>query len=422
MIVVLHPTGNRNVRAVLTGLHDAGLLAEFSTTLAFRSSSVWLDFLPTGLRKELLRRSYDIPHSLVHTRPWREAVRLFIEQRLLRGLTTRETGWTSINAVYRDLDKHVARRLPGLKGLRGVYAYEYGAYNSFAQAEQSGLKRFYDLPIAYHQVTQRLIEEEATRFPQWAVTLTGRLDDAEMIALKDDELRRADVVFCPSRFVADSLPAWVRTSKDVFVAPFGSPVNTENVKRIHAGRDRKLRVLFAGSMSQRKGLGDLFAAMHRLRQTEIELVVMGSPLAPMEFYRREYPDFVHEPTRPHAEVLRLMRSCDVLVLPSLVEGRALVMQEAMSQGLPILITANTGGEDLVESGRTGFLVPIRSPEAIAERLAWFAGHREETRAMGEAARAKAATYTWADYGATIVAAIERHLAQPHQSHHGCQIS
>ena len=272
-----------------------------------------------------------------------------------------------------------------------------------------GLKCFYDLPIAYCRTSRRLLEEEVARRPEWGATLTA-INTAEEMDREDDELSRADVILCPSRFVLDSLPDWVRSSKSLVVAQFGSPGSGVASEGSKIERGGKLRVLFAGSMSQRKGLGDLFAAMRRLERTDIELVVMGSPLASMEFYRRECPGFIHEPTRPHSEVLRLMRSCDVLALPSIVEGRALVMQEAMSQGLPILVTANTGGEDLVEPGVTGFLVPFRSPEMIADRLAWFADHRAETRAMGEAARAKAASYTWAEYGATIVAAIEKHLA------------
>jgi glycosyltransferase involved in cell wall biosynthesis len=231
---------------------------------------------------------------------------------------------------------------------------------------------------------------------------------AEEFQRKTEEMQLADVVFCPSQFVADSIPASVRGSKRIVVAHFGSPVGAIETASAPAAPARdpgRLRVLFAGSMGQRKGLGDLFAALQRLKRNDIELVVIGSLLAPMEFYREQYPKFIYENTRPHAEVLRLMQSCDVFVLPSIFEGRALVMQEAMSQGLPLLITANTGGEDLVEPERTGFLVPIRSPDAIAGRLAWFADHRDETRAMGGFARAKAAEYTWANYGAKIVGAI-----------------
>jgi glycosyltransferase involved in cell wall biosynthesis len=158
-------------------------------------------------------------------------------------------------------------------------------------------------------------------------------------------------------------------------------------------------------MGQRKGLGDLFAAIRLLGRRDVELVVMGAPAAPMEFYRRELADFTYEPGRPHDQVLVLMRTCDVLVLPSIVEGRALVMQEAMSQGLPLIITPNTGGADLIEEGRTGFLVPIRSPERIADKIAWLADHRAETAEMGRNAQRKAEAYTWAAYGETVCAAL-----------------
>ena len=158
---------------------------------------------------------------------------------------------------------------------------------------------------------------------------------------------------------------------------------------------------------RRKGLADLFQAMHLLEGENIELVVMGSLLNEPGFYRSQYADFTHEKGRPHAEVLALMRSCDVFCLPSLYEGRALVMQEAMSQGLPIVITPNTGGDDLVIEGKTGFLVPIRSPEKIAEKLAWFNQNRHELPAMSEAAVRHAASYTWQKYSEVVIDAIRK---------------
>lgn len=158
-------------------------------------------------------------------------------------------------------------------------------------------------------------------------------------------------------------------------------------------------------MTQRKGLADVFAAVRQFGCQDVELVVMGAPVAPMEFYRSECPHFIHKPSRPHTEVLALMETCDVLVLPSIVEGRALVQQEALSRGLPLLVTANAGGEDLIEPGVTGWLVPMRDPAALAERIAWFAEHRAELPSMREAARRKAAERTWAAYTGKIIAAL-----------------
>ena len=51
-----------------------------------------------------------------------------------------------------------------------------------------------------------------------------------------------------------------------------------------------------------------------------------------------------------------------------------MQQEAMLCGLPIIVTANAGGEDLIDEGKTGYLVPIDSPEILAEKISWFADH------------------------------------------------
>jgi glycosyltransferase involved in cell wall biosynthesis len=81
------------------------------------------------------------------------------------------------------------------------------------------------------------------------------------------------------------------------------------------------------------------------------------------------------------------------------------MQEAMSQGLPLIITPNTGGEDLIDEGVTGFLVPIRRADQIAEKISWFADNRSALPKMSRAAQTKAAQLTWAMYGKTVAAAI-----------------
>ena len=132
-------------------------------------------------------------------------------------------------------------------------------------------------------------------------------------------------------------------------------------------------------------------------------------MVPIEFYQKELPEFTYLPNRPHEQVLSLMRSCDVFCLPSIVEGRALVMQEAMSQGLPLIITPNTGGEDLIIEGHTGFLVPIRSAEAIAEKLNWFLENRSKIPAMGRMAQKHATKYSWEGYGSKIVSALSDFL-------------
>ena len=409
-LLLTHPAGNQNVRAVLAATEEAGLLARFATTVAAFEGDAPSRMLPGALRREWLRRRFDVAPAKVITHPAREMARMLAAKAGWQGAVRHEAGFASPDAVFQDFDRFVAGRLPGLareQALGAVYAYEDSALHTFRAAKALGLKCIYDLPIAYWESGRRLMQEEAERLPEWAATLGGGVTDSqEKLARKTEELELADLVVAPSSFVLDSLPASAAGVRRV-LAPFGSPAGSVKDQGDFEVPEatRPLRVLFVGSMGQRKGLADLFAAMRLLAGQPIELVVLGSMQESPEFYRRQFESFRHEKGRPHAQVLELMRSCDVFCLPSIVEGRALVTQEAMSQGLPIIITANTGGADLVIEGETGFLVPIRAPEKIAEKIAWFSQNRHEIPAMKAAAMRHAARYTWKHYGELVVDAI-----------------
>jgi glycosyltransferase involved in cell wall biosynthesis len=403
-----HPTGNANVRAALVGLFKAGILGEFHTTIASYPGNLWDLLGKSHWGRELKRRRYaECLRPLTIQHPLRELGRMMAGRLKLHRLGRHETGVFCIDAVYQAQDRMAAkclRKRP--KSYSGVYTYEDGALETLTAARESGIRGIYELPIAYWQTVRQLLDEETERLPAWKITLGGGISDSESkLIRKTKELELAEMVICPSQFVATSLPETARLRKKIVVAPFGSPPAVPGKSRVCAAAGEKLRVLFAGSMSQRKGLGDLLAALRLLRRRDVELVILGSLQAPMEFYRKEFAGFRYETNRPHAAVLELMESCDVFCLPSIVEGRALVMQEAMSRGLPLIITPNTGGEDLIEEGVTGFLVPIRRADEIAGRIAWFADNRSALVDMSHAAQAKAARLTWETYGEIIANAI-----------------
>jgi glycosyltransferase involved in cell wall biosynthesis len=73
------------------------------------------------------------------------------------------------------------------------------------------------------------------------------------------------------------------------------------------------------------------------------------------------------------------------VLASVEEGCSYAPLEAMASGLPVVVTTNTGSNEMVVDGETGFVVPIRSPERIAEALERLSQDPERRRAMGAAA-------------------------------------
>lgn len=400
VFLLSHPTGNSNVRQVLRALSEFSGQTHFFTTLGFsRQATPLLNRLPSGLKKQLSRRSYDINREQLHYQPFREAFRVFFHGRVPRTWTQNEGSPFSIDTICQKLDATVAAQLQRLQP-RAAYFYEDAAAESLQTCRRLGIPSFYELPIAYGSYARKILETEMERYPEWAPTLTGLQDSGRKMERKRLELELADHVIVPSNFVAQSLPEEIaREKKSVFINPYGAdiPPLRETISP-EPDASTPLRVLFVGGFSQRKGLADLFSACRCLDKEKIELHLLGHPIVPLSFYRQQCPiEFIHHPPCSRSEVLEIMAQSDVLVLPSLVEGRALVQLEALSQGLPLIITPNTGGDDLVMERETGFIVPIRSPESIAEKLSLLADDRELLAFMKKRARQRAMEATWEQY-------------------------
>lgn len=86
------------------------------------------------------------------------------------------------------------------------------------------------------------------------------------------------------------------------------------------------------------------------------------------------------------DIPALMRGFDLFVLPSLAEGISNTILEAMASGLPVVATDVGGNPELVESGRTGRLVPPADPESMADAIRAYLGDREACARHGRRAR------------------------------------
>jgi starch synthase len=107
---------------------------------------------------------------------------------------------------------------------------------------------------------------------------------------------------------------------------------------------------------------------------------------------------------PRAELYAYYNQGLVFVLPSIEEGLALVQAQAMACGLPIIATTNTGAEDLFADGIEGFIVPVRAPEAIREKVLHLYKNPELRRGMGDASLRRVQSIGgWDSYGDSISA-------------------
>jgi glycosyltransferase involved in cell wall biosynthesis len=162
------------------------------------------------------------------------------------------------------------------------------------------------------------------------------------------------------------------------------------------------RIVFLGRLAPKKRVSDLIRAVDRLADDypDAELVVVGE--GPLEEELRDLAtdlgvtDRVTFTGRVEEEAIpRYYASAELFVLPSVWEGHPLTLLEAWAASRPVIASDVEGIAEFVDHGETGYLVPAKDPEALADAIRYAFDHPEEARGWGEAARARAeAEFSW----------------------------
>jgi len=249
-----------------------------------------------------------------------------------------------------------------------------------------------------------MLEEEAERLPEYRPILGGSNDSESKRNRKELELELANLIIVPSKFAARTV-AEARPGAPVEVVNYGCPEPW--IDRAQIVVKGQVRALFVGSLQQRKGLSYLIEATKAAGEA-VRMTVVGSRLSPCEPVDRWLNSVDWIERLPHHEVLLLMAQHDVLVLPSLSEGFGLVVTEAMSRGLTVIVSENTGAADSVVDGVSGFVVPIRNSEAIAEKLIKLADDHDLLSEMKQASLAQAERLSWQGYRERLITLLSQH--------------
>jgi len=207
------------------------------------------------------------------------------------------------------------------------------------------------------------------------------------VARRTMEVEMADGILCPSDFVAESFLKRGFSREQIMVVPYGftSYGSAEAV----VAAPGAFRILYVGQISVRKGLRYLIEAFKKLDHPGKELVIVGARTEITGLDDLFIPENVRfEGVLRGLELAKAYQSADVFVQPSIEEGLSLVMAEALSYGLPVIATHNSGASNLFVDGREGYIVEVRDPESIRARLQTLADDPGLLRRMG--ARAKVA--------------------------------
>lgn len=195
----------------------------------------------------------------------------------------------------------------------------------------------------------------------------------------------ADIIVCPSTSSAKYLVEKFNV-KEPKIIPHGTDLpNKWSTER------EPFTVFHLSQFGSDKGQKYLVEAW-RMRGFKGELILAGSPH--MQMLSNGIPNIQCLGYISEEQKKELYAKSSVYVQPSVTEGFSLSVLEAMSYGTPIIVTEGVGAKDCVEDGKNGFIVPIRDPSSLVEKMLYFVDNPSEVKRMGENARKTAEQYEW----------------------------
>ncbi len=407
-VLVHHPGSNHLAYNLVGGLQAEGYDAWFDTGFFYDPAGRLaraVATLPAGLRtrveRELRRRS----NALVDPRrvrawPWAELAYVAAARGGVAGTRLAAVvGWRN-EVMDRRTARHLARN-----PARVVIGHDGSALHTARAARATGGLAVLNQVIGHLEHGLALGREEAALAPQFAESMPE--SPGWVVERHRAELAETDRVLVPSDYVRDTLIARGVPAAKIATIPYGVDVARFQPPATPRRPDR-LRVLFVGHLSQRKGIGYLLEAARRLRRLPgFELVLVGRMIGAAAAFAPYEGLFRHVPHVPFHEVHALFQDADVFAYPSLHEGSAFVTYEALASGLPVVTTPNAGS--VVRDGVEGHVVPIRDVDALVDRIERLHADPGLRAAMSEAARRRALDFTWSAYRARVAAQLDAWL-------------
>jgi glycosyltransferase involved in cell wall biosynthesis len=374
-VLLVHP-GVQHAPRLAEALGREGLLTRF-----------WTGWAKAGFGGG--KRYVEIPEEKLRTRRWVEWAALALSK---SGIDP-ETVWHWRNRIFQDLIPESE-----IEAADVVVGFDTGSWILAQRAKRLGKKFILDQSIGHPAARIPEMAKMGRAEETWGEPYQprpGRLANWEKV-----EHGLADRIVVGSQFTRNTLIGQGVPAEKIRILPYG--VGKEFVaageKRARDGKEGKIRFLFLGQLTQRKGMQFLLEAWKDLPPGKAELVLMGG--GQRWGWKKQAGagvTFVGQASR--SRVLEEMGRSDVLILPSLFEGFGLVILEAMAAGLPVITTQNTGGPDVIGEGKEGFVVPAGNAEALREKMEWFIQNPEKAAEMGKAAHRKAKEFNWERYGA-----------------------
>lgn len=402
MIIISNGFSKFHLAVAAEEAHRRGLLARLITG-AYPTPTVERALTTIGLAQHpkiarLLRRDQDIPRSAITP--------LFLAEFFYQPAMALRA-WKATRAISHWLDAF-SFRLYGwlavgvIRRIREAQIYHYRAgfgHRSARLARKKGMVLLCDHSIVHPALQEYLVAHDG-RFPRRKSMAASRI-----LREIQADIEQADHVLVNSDFVRQTFLHEGWNPSRIHVIYWGVdnqfldalPRRDYTAQRLCSG---PLRLMFSGAFCRRKGAEILISALEKLSDLDWRLDLAGSVDDDIREHHRDFfsnPRVAELGTRSRAELARAMSTAEIFLFPSLAEGSARVVFEALAAGCYVVTTPNSGS--IVEDGVHGAVVPPGDSDALADAVRRARASRHDLSRIGEAnAHMMRSRYRQSDYG------------------------
>jgi alpha-maltose-1-phosphate synthase len=392
--IVLSHSGKQHAYYVAKALYDLGYLNTFYTSSYI--SNIGLQRLVQNLNLSFLSRRFLNGLGGKHVQAnWRYEIKELIYRRV-KG----NTRLVNELVFERDInfDNDLSKKLPGLS-YDTFWGFQGSCHDCLHVSNKLGLESICEMTIAHLPFAKRILQEESLLHPEWSDSIDFISFPAKYEKRLIEEPQIAKKVIAISSFLKETLVQEGVAASKVSVIPLGFDATSVTFKEeTETIKNRPLRLLYVGRITQRKGIKYLLEAIRSFNKKDVELHIIGNIYGSGTAFKTYSNLYTYTKGISQQELFKVYKQYDALVFPSVLEGFGLVTVEAMGAGLPVITTPHTNATEVIKEGINGFVVPIRDTKAIINAIARLRNMDNASfQQMRHEARKTALQYTWDEH-------------------------
>jgi glycosyltransferase involved in cell wall biosynthesis len=348
-----------------------------------------LEYLYTGYPSFKLKDEKGIEKNKIKTFPWIHAPYMKRGVLNLDKLVWLTKAWEWIDKE--TLDNYVTSHINHKTILIGLSG---SGLKAGTKAKKLGGIYICDRGSSHISFQDEILKEE---YKTWGFKFKGI--DPRVVAKEESEYALADIITVPSEYAKQSFIKMGVSESKIVKIPYGARL--DRFKKISNPKENEFRVLWVGGVSINKGFMYALEAFEKLKHTSKEFIIVGGVSKEIKvlLINKDLTNVVFMGNVDNKKLPELYSISHVFLFASIDDGFGMVQAEALACGCPVIATENSGAADLFSDGIEGFIVPIRSPEAILEKLQLLADDNVLRKQMSDAALIKVQQLGgWETYG------------------------